>query len=1057
MIFKEFKSQINTLLFVMSSNEITFAFTLNQQFVDTFRNIKPPFGFNGLGELVYQRTYSRPLPNGKKERWADTIERVVNGCYSMQKRWIQLHKLGWSEAVGQKSAQEMFERMFHMKFLPPGRGLWAMGTKITEERGLYAALNNCAFVTTKDMDKNPSFPFCFLFDYSMLGVGVGFDTKGAGTVKVIGPDESRSETFIIADDREGWTEGLRRLIDSYFKQGSIRQEFDFSKIRPGGLPIKTFGGVSSGPDPLKKLYQDVRVTLDKNKDLFVTVRTIADIQNLIGTCVIAGNVRRCLPVGSLVHCRGGLIPIEDVKIGEDVLTTQGYHKVTDWFDQGERDIIRIVTQDGDFVCTENHRMPVLTNFDKYEWIEAGKLEPGNRLISSRTPIEGQVTTLPECVYFTVPDLDEDMAWFLGLFCSANGCADGVDVSVSLGLHDESISEKAAEQLRRFSIDLHVTVKQHPEELKMLLMRCQSKQLAWYFDKYIKTTIRIPDFILRAKNSVRLAYVAGVLDVTETNRPVVINTVHEEFARDIQKVLYSCGIESRLTIQTGHYKVNLITRRAVFLIDSIPQLHKELIVDTESQNLNEFPIQFCADWNWHVKQKINYEDRLKKGHGLDIDYYDDESDYAKLCPVEVIRIEPAGISRCYDITVDGPNESKGVHEFYVNGLLSHNTAEIMLGDPNSDEFLNLKNYEQNPERAMYGWTSNNSIFAEIGMNYSKAAELTASNGEPGYFWLKPTQDYGRMCEPPNFKDRRVTGTNPCCEQSLESAEMCNLVEVFPMNCSDLQDFKRTLKFAYLYAKTVTLGNSHIAETNQVMLRNRRIGCSLTGIAQFLPKYGIHSLEQWCNEGYKIVQYYDEVYSDWLSIPRSVKTTCIKPSGSVSLVAGATPGMHWPESRYYIRRVRLSKNSDMIVPLRKSGYHVEDCKIQPDTTSIVEIPVDVGECRTINDVSMWEQLSMAGFLQKYWADNQVSSTVTFKPEEAKDIQHALNYFQYQLKGVSFLPKAPKASYPQLPYEEISEDEYKRKIIGIKPLDFHNSTETIDENSVSFCDSDSCVFKT
>jgi hypothetical protein len=75
---------------------------------------------------------------------------------------------------------KMYEKIFRFKFLPPGRGLWAMGTKITEEKELYAALNNCAFVSTKQ-DTVDAFisSFTFLMDSSMIGVGVGFDTKGS--------------------------------------------------------------------------------------------------------------------------------------------------------------------------------------------------------------------------------------------------------------------------------------------------------------------------------------------------------------------------------------------------------------------------------------------------------------------------------------------------------------------------------------------------------------------------------------------------------------------------------------------------------------------------------------------------------------------------------------------------------------------------------------------------------------------------------------------------------------------------------------------------------------
>lgn len=109
----------------------------------------------------------------------ETIERVVNGTFRMQYEWMLLNQLPWDSNLVQAQAEDMFHRIFHMKFLPPGRGLWAMGTPLTEERKLYAALNNCAFVSTQDLANEPAEPFCFLMDASMLGVGVGFDTKGA--------------------------------------------------------------------------------------------------------------------------------------------------------------------------------------------------------------------------------------------------------------------------------------------------------------------------------------------------------------------------------------------------------------------------------------------------------------------------------------------------------------------------------------------------------------------------------------------------------------------------------------------------------------------------------------------------------------------------------------------------------------------------------------------------------------------------------------------------------------------------------------------------------------
>ena len=650
-------------------------FTLSENFINKFKRRKAPFGFNGLGELVYMRTYSRIKENGKNERWWETVQRVVEGTYSMQMNWIESHQLGWNPWQAQKSAQDMYERIFTMKFLPPGRGLWAMGTAITEERGLYAALNNCAFVSTKTLKEDYAKPFCFLMDASMLGVGVGFDTKGAGEIVVKGVDKSRDEQlYNIPDTREGWVESLKLLLESYF-HGQAPVEFDYSNIRAAGEPILGFGGVSSGYEPLMEVHEDVRKVLEKNSGEPITITTIVDIMNLIGKCVVAGNVRR-------------------------------------------------------------------------------------------------------------------------------------------------------------------------------------------------------------------------------------------------------------------------------------------------------------------------------------------------------------------------------------------TAEIVFGDANSEEYLDLKNYKVNPHREQYGWTSNNSIFAELGMDYSEAAKRIVDNGEPGFAWLENMRKYSRMKNGGDNKDHRVAGGNPCLEQSLESYELCCLVETFPNNHDSFEDYARTLKYAYLYAKSVTLGRTHWSDTNRVMLRNRRIGCSVSGVAQFITNRGLGELKDWLNRGYDVIQEWDDMYSDWFAVPNSIKTTSVKPSGTVSLLAGATPGLHYPESRFYIRRMRLSKHSELLEPLKKAGYKLEPAFGSEDTTMVVEVPVDVGEgIRTAAELSIWEQFSLAAFLQRHWADNQVSCTVTFNPEtEGEQIAPALNYYQYHLKGISLLPRHDYGAYKQMPYEAIDEDTYHKEVSKLGKLSFgviKNEEADIDK----FCNNDSC----
>ena len=650
-------------------------FKLSENFINGYKRKKAPFGFNGLGELVYMRTYSRIKADGKNERWWETVQRVVEGTYSMQKNWIESHQLGWNAWQAQKSAQEMYERIFTMKFLPPGRGLWAMGTPITEEKGLYAALNNCAFVSTKTLKEDYAKPFTFLMDASMLGVGVGFDTKGAGEIVVKGIDKKKNEqVFEIPDTREGWVESMKLLLESYF-HGQGKMKFDYSKIRLAGEPISGFGGVASGPDPLEEVHNSISEVLEKSSGKDITITTIVDIMNLIGKCVVAGNVRR-------------------------------------------------------------------------------------------------------------------------------------------------------------------------------------------------------------------------------------------------------------------------------------------------------------------------------------------------------------------------------------------TAEIVFGEPDNEEYLDLKNYKVNPHRDQFGWTSNNSIFAELGMDYTEAAKRINDNGEPGFAWLDNMRKYSRMKNGGDDKDHRAMGGNPCLEQTLESYELCCLVETFPDNHENFEDYARTLKYAYLYAKTVTLGRTHWSDTNRVMLRNRRIGCSVSGVAQFITNRGLDELKNWLNDGYDTIQKWDKQYSDWMAVPNSIKTTSVKPSGTVSLLAGATPGLHYPESRFYKRRMRISKHSDLLEPMKKAGYHIEPAFGSEDTTMVVEVPVDVGEnIKTAGELSIWEQFSLAAFMQRHWADNQVSCTVTFNPEtESEQIAPCLNYYQYQLKGISLLPRHELGAYKQMPYEAIDEKTYQKEVSKLGKLSFgviKNEEADVDK----FCNNDSC----
>lgn len=268
-------------------------FEVSSKTYSTIKRMTPNFGFNGFGEIVYYRSYSRLIRDDfdqviGQEDWGDTVLRVINGIMSIRKDWYIRNHIRWDESYWQDYARGMAISLFNMEWMPPGRGLWVMGTDAIRQRGAMP-LYNCAFT---EVGKGWIDDLCWLMDCSMCGVGVGFRPIRIG-LELYEPDALCGYTYHIPDTREGWVESMRYLLQSYSLGGSA-VEFDYSEIRGPGEPIKTFGGISSGPQPLKDLHATLRRLCSKyaTDEDYDEVHFKTDLANLIGVCVISGNVRR---------------------------------------------------------------------------------------------------------------------------------------------------------------------------------------------------------------------------------------------------------------------------------------------------------------------------------------------------------------------------------------------------------------------------------------------------------------------------------------------------------------------------------------------------------------------------------------------------------------------------------------------------------------------------------------------------------------------------------------------------------------------------------------------
>lgn len=301
----------------------------------------------------------------------------------------------------------------------------------------------------------------------------------------------------------------------------------------------------------------------------------------------------------------------------------------------------------------------------------------------------------------------------------------------------------------------------------------------------------------------------------------------------------------------------------------------------------------------------------------------------------------------------------------------------------------------------------------------------------------------------------------CEINLESYEYCNLSEAFPTQCNNDEELAEATYLATIYASIVSLLPTHWVDSNKVIARNRRIGVSNSGIVEEVARSSQTEFTRKTKWMYKLVRKTNMEFAKENGVPESIRVTCVKPSGSISQLAGCSSGVHHNIARYVIRRIRMNKHIKLVEQLKKAGYPHEADERSGETTIIFSFPLDLSKSRPASEVSMWEQAANLQMLQHNWADNMVSCTIYFNPtNEGSDIEHVIAHTIQNVKSLSMLPQADDTTvYRQAPYEKISEEEYHKLVSELRPIDFSDRTVVgIEDDSVLIkgCDSGVCDFK-
>lgn len=361
-----------------------------------------------------------------------------------------------------------------------------------------------------------------------------------------------------------------------------------------------------------------------------------------------------------------------------------------------------------------------------------------------------------------------------------------------------------------------------------------------------------------------------------------------------------------------------------------------------------------------------------------------------------------------------------------------SAIIMIGDYDDIEYLNAKRWDLGgiPNwRAM----SNNSIdVSDTTQIPPEFWEGYYGNGEPyGLVNLDLCRRVGRLADGGKYPDPEVEGFNPCAEIPLAPWQTCCLAEIFLPNIQTPEELERTAILLYRICKHSLSLDCHQRETLRAVRKDYRIGIGITGYLQSTSEQ-----QSWLSDLYVSLRKYDKMYSRKHGLPESIKLTTVKPSGTLSLLAGVTPGCHPGLFKYFIRRIRVSTNNLLVQTCKKAGYATEFQRRfdgTPDTsTTIIEFPCSYPDSAVLaKDTTAIDQLEIVKRLQTEWSDNAVSCTVYYRPHELDSIKEwlAANYTN-SVKSVSFLLHTDHG-FDQAPYSEISKDEYDTLISKVTPI--------------------------
>ena len=420
----------------------------------------------------------------------------------------------------------------------------------------------------------------------------------------------------------------------------------------------------------------------------------------------------------------------------------------------------------------------------------------------------------------------------------------------------------------------------------------------------------------------------------------------------------------------------------------------------------------------------------------------------LAHVEAVlsRIEPGNQLtplHCHDILCHIANSvlAGGIRRSAMIALFSHDDEEMI-----TCKYGNW--WETNEQRGR----ANNSavlmrgeVMAQEFFDLWKRIEASGS-GEPGIYWTN-NLDWG---------------TNPCCEIALRPYQFCNLCEVNVSDVADQEDLNNRVTVAALFG-TLQAGFTDFHYLRPIWQKTTEkdalLGIGMTGIGSGeILKYNLSAAAN-------IAKLTNSLVSEQTGINEAARITCIKPSGTTSLVLGTASGIHAWHAPYYLRTMRFGKNEDVAAYLMVNHPELcEDDVLRPTDTVCVRIPVKAPEGSIFRTETPLETLERVKKFSTEWIKNghisgdnthNVSATVSIKQDEWVSVGEWMWQNKEVYNGLSVLPFW-EHTYKQAPFEDITEEEYNKRISALHALDLTKVTElddSVDFGAIQACAGGAC----